>query len=357
VRIGAAEGLAQSAIAGASGPTAIGGIAQLWKEKGRPRREAARVYASLAKKKPGYVLDYLSIAARSGEDPQLHIIGVEGLCYAATIGSPEARKALARSTDDEDVRVRRYVMQCVADGPEPAKNGATIAARMIKDPDGEIRGTAARVLASTVGKGTNVPPAIAEALVALLDDPDREVRLIGTRSIGALGAEAPKAAATAMAKLFQRADEGEKVALLRAAKLVRSEELVALGIADGSPVVRVAAVDTALGAENGGLRAGATLSAALADADAQVRKAALERLASQKNKLEPAVIERALSLAVRDPDTELSQLALTTIARIAVKEQVAVRLKRSLASRAEKVRAQAAAAAIGLVDRDAGMTA
>ena len=48
------------------------------------------------------------------------------------------------------------VMKCVADGPEPAKNGAAIAARLIKDPDGEIRGTAARVLAMTVGKGSKV---------------------------------------------------------------------------------------------------------------------------------------------------------------------------------------------------------
>ncbi|HEY5925027.1 MAG TPA: HEAT repeat domain-containing protein, partial [Kofleriaceae bacterium] len=354
VRIGASEGLAASAIAGANGPTAIGGIAQLWKEKGRPRREAAKIYANLAKKKPGLVLDYLAIAARIAEDPGLHVIGVEGLCHAATIGSPEARKALARSTDDEDVQVRRLVMQCVADGPEPAKNGAAIAARLIKDPDGEIRGTAARVLAMTVGKGNKVPPAIAEALVALLEDSDREVRLIGIRAISGLGDDVPKAAATAMAKLFERADEGEKVALLRTAKAVGAEDLVALAIADGSPLVRVAAVDAALGA---GMRAGATLSAALADADAQVRKAALERLAAQKDKLEPAVIDRALSLAARDPDAELSQLALTTIARIAQKDAVAIRLKRALASRAEKIRAQAAAAAIGLVERDPGLTA
>jgi HEAT repeat protein len=352
VRIGAAEGLALSAVGG-SGPVAVSGIAQLWREKGRPRREAAKIFANLAKKKPGYVLEYLSIAARSSEDPLLHPIGVEGLCYAATIGSPEARKALARSTEDPDVSVRRLVMNCVADGPEPAKNGATIAARLIKDPDGEIRGTAARVLAMTVGKGSKVSPAIAEALVALLEDSDREVRLIGIRAIGGLGEDVPKAAATAMAKLFERADEGEKMALLRTAKQVGAADLVALAIADASPLVRVAAVDAALGA---GLRAGATLSAALADADAQVRKAALERLAAQKDKLEPAVIDRALSLAARDPDAELSQLALTTIARIAQKDAVSVRLKRSLASRAEKVRAQAAAAAIGLVDRDAGLT-
>ena len=118
--------------------------------------------------------------------------------------------------------------------------------------------------------------------------------------------------------------------------------------------MRVAAVDAALSA---GLRAGETLSAALADADAQVRKTALQRIATQQDKLDAAVIDRALSLAARDPDPELSQLALTTIARIAPKEAVAIRLKRLLQSRAEKVRVQAAAAAIGLVDRDPGLTA
>jgi lipopolysaccharide biosynthesis regulator YciM len=59
---------------------------------------------------------------------------------------------------------------------------------------------------------------------------------------------------------------------------------------------------------------------------------------------------------VRDPDPELSQLALTTIARVAPKEGVKLRLHRSLSSRVERERAQAAAAAIGLVDRDAAMT-
>ena len=354
VRIGAAQGLAASALSGASGPVAISGIGQLWREKGRPRREAAQIYAELAKKKPGYVLEYLQIAAHSAEDPQLHPIGVEGLCYAATIGSPEARRGLAKSAEDPDAHVRKLVMQCVADGPEPAKNGAAIAAKLIKDPDGEIRGTAARVLAMTVSKGSKVPPAIADALVALLGDSDREVRAIGIRSIGVLGADAPQAAQGAMSKLFDRADENEKLALLHTAKLINANELVARAVADSSPPVRVAAVDAAL---SGGMRgAGATLSAALADGDIQVRKAALERLASQKDKLEAPVLDRALSLAARDPDPELSQLALTTIARIAPKEAVSVRLKRSLASRAERVRGQAAAAAIGLVDRDAGMT-
>jgi HEAT repeat protein len=354
VRIGAAQGLAMSAVVGANGPVAISGIAQLWREKGRPRRDAARIFADLAKKKPGYVLDYLASAARMTEDPALHPIGVEGLCYAATVGSADARRALARSTDDTSVEVRRMVMNCVADGPDPAKNGAAIAARLIKDPDGEIRGTAARVLAMTVDKGSKDPPAISDALVGRLDDPDRDVRIIGIRAVGGLGAEAPKATTTAMTKLFERADEGEKLALLRTAKQIGAAEIVGLAVADSSALVRVAAVDAALTAN---LRAGATLSAALADADPQVRKAALERIAAQKDKIEAPVLERALSLAARDADPELSQLALTTIARISDKNAVQTRLKRSLASRVERVRAQAAAAAIGLVDRDAGMTA
>ncbi|HTL31968.1 MAG TPA: HEAT repeat domain-containing protein [Kofleriaceae bacterium] len=354
VRKGAARGLALSAIVGASGPVAVGGIAQMWKEKGTPRRDATRIFADLAKKKPGLVLDYLTIASKINEDPSLHPIGVEGLCYAANVGSPEARKALARATDDESLDVRKLVMNCVADGPEPAKNGAAIAARLIKDPDGEIRGTAARVLAMTVEKGSKVPPAISDALVALLADPNRDVRMIGIRAIGQLGADAPKQTATDLAKLFERADQDEKLVVLRTARDIGASDLVAMAVADGSPAVRVAAVDAALTA---GLRPGQTLSAALADADPQVRKAALDRIASQKDKIDAQVLDRALSLAARDPDPELSQLALTTIARTAPKEAVQTRLKRALSSRVERVRAQAAAAAVGLVDRDAAMTA
>ena len=68
-----------------------------------------------------------------------------------------------------------------------------------------------------------------------------------------------------------------------------------IGRAHGADMI----VDAALVS---GLRAKETLSAALADPDPQVRKAALERLAAQKDKLEPAVIERTLALAVRDPN-------------------------------------------------------
>ncbi len=350
VRVGAAHGLAVSASSGGNAGVAVAGISQMWREKGRPRRDAARVYAELAKRKPGVVLEYLAAAARIPEDPGLHPIGVEGLCNAALAGSAEARRHLARSTDDADVNVRRLVMGCVADGPDPAKHGITIASKLVTDSSAEIRADAARVLALSAAKGVKT---VGDALLKLLDDADRSVRIVAIRALGALGADAPRAATATMAKMFVRADEAEKVALVRAARQTGASDLIALAVADSSPLVRVEAVDAALAS---GMRAGQTLSAALADSDPQVRKAALERLAAQKDKLEAAVLDRTLALAVRDPNPELSQLALTTLARVGAKEAVATRLTRSLGSRAERERAQAAAAAVGLAERDAALT-
>src|SRR5207302_807908 len=137
------------------------------------------------------VVDYLAIAARITEDPGLHPIAVDGLCNASLAGSVEGRKRLAASVDDTNVNVRRMVMQCVADGPEPAKNGVGIALKLVKDVDREIRSDAARVLGMAVGKG-KVAQGIGDALVALLDDPDRDVRVIAIRAIGALGEDTPK---------------------------------------------------------------------------------------------------------------------------------------------------------------------
>lgn len=353
VRIGAAQGLAASAESGGNVGVAVDGIAQLWREKGRPRRDAARIFAHLAKKKPpGIVVEYLFQAARTTEDPGLHPIGVEGLCNGALAGSAEARTRLARALDDPSVEVRRLIMACVADGPDPVKNGSLIAIKLVRDPDGTIRGDAARVLAMSAAKGTK-SAAVNEAIVQLLDDPDRDVRLVAIRALGGLRGDAPKAATSVMARMFERADQAEKLALVRTARQIGAGDLIGLAVADGSPLVRIEAVDAALAS---GLRAGATLSAALADFDPTVRKAALERLAAQKDKLEPAVLDRTLALAVRDPDPELSQLALTTIARVAAKDAVVARLHRALGSRAERERAQAAAAAVGLVDRDAALS-
>jgi len=82
--------------------------------------------------------------------------------------------------------------------------------------------------------------------------------------------------------------------------------------------------------------AAATLSSALADVDAQVRRAALEKLAANAAAMDPAALEKALALAVRDTDPDISQLALTTMARVAPKEAVSSQLSHALASRVER---------------------
>lgn len=356
VRIGAARGLAASAELGVNVDYAVGGIWQLWREKGRSRRDAARIYARLAKKRPLAVMQFLRDAARSTDDAGLRPLGVEGLCNASLAGASAARTHLAAAADDPSVEVRLIAMSCVADGPDPAKHGGAIAAKLVRDPNSEIRASAARVLALSAARGGKLPEPIAQALVALLDDANRDVRLIGIRAIAGLGAEMPRGAPQVMSRMFARADEGEKLTLVRAARQLGepAANLIDIAVADASPLVRMEAVDAALAAK---VHAGSTLSAALADSDPQVRKAALERIAAQKDQLEPAVLERALALAVRDPNPDLSQLALTTTARIAAKDVVAARLSRLLQSRAERERAQAAAAAIGLVDRDADRSA
>ena len=58
---------------------------------------------------------------------------------------------------------------------------------MMADSAADVR----RVLALSVGKG-KAPAGVGEALVGLLDDPDREVRVIAIHAIGALGADAPR---------------------------------------------------------------------------------------------------------------------------------------------------------------------
>ena len=65
VAVGACRGLANTAAVGASANVAIDGIAQLWKRKGKARREAATVFAEMARRQPGPVMNYLVAAART----------------------------------------------------------------------------------------------------------------------------------------------------------------------------------------------------------------------------------------------------------------------------------------------------
>jgi HEAT repeat protein len=316
VAIGAAEGLAITAEVGASAAVAVSGIAQLWNMKGRMRREAARIFAQLAATKPGEVMNYLAASARHAEDPGLHAIGVEGLCNAATAGSAEARHNLLRACDHPSTDLRRQIIACVADGPEPATNGLKIATRLVHDPDAAIRMQAARILASSTRPNKKLSEGTQQALVGLLEDPSRDVRLIAAAALGTLESAAPATAAAAIARVFDKADDDEKLSLLRAAQSLGSTEVIVQAANDSSPLVRMHAIEAAFRATT---RGPDILASALSDSSAQVRQAALESIATHKDKLDPAQLEKALSLAVRDSDGALASTALLTLAKVGAK--------------------------------------
>ncbi|HUH04393.1 MAG TPA: AAA family ATPase [Kofleriaceae bacterium] len=348
VAVGAAYGLANSAENGGPTGNAVSGIGQLWKRKGRSRREAAEVYARMAKnaKNARFVYSYLSSAANSKDDASLHPIGAEGLCNAMAAGYRNAQSALVRVARDESVEVRRIVINCVSDHPD-VKIAPQVAGDLADDPSVDVRTEAARVLAQLAA--TDKPPAsVGTSLTKMIGDESRDVRIIALRAMAKMGDKTPKDAAAALVKAFDRADEGEKLELLAAARAIGAAELVPLAMSDGSPTVRISAIDTAIAT---GTEVATSINAALTDDDPGVRRAALERLAREKAQLDQPAVDRALAIAVRDEDPAISAVALASFARIGDTERVKARLLAALASRSERERARGAAAAIGLVER------
>jgi len=347
VAVGAARGLANSAMQGGSVGVATSGIGQMWKRKGRSRRAAAAVYARLGRSRAKYVFPYLQSALRSKEDTGLHTIGARGVCNALEAGYRPAQSALVRAAKDESLEVRRIVIRCVADHPKYSKTATRIASQLVADRDAEVRIEAARVLASMAEDGKVAKP-VATALARLATDQSRAVRIIAVDAIAGMGADAPPEAPASLAKAFRRADVAEKLVVLRAAQAIGASDMVPLAIADRDPAVRVAAVDAAIATNTS---VATSITTALTDTDSSVRRAALTRLADEKGNLDAQALDKALALAIRDADASISGLALSTFARLVAGEKVLERLSRALGSRSERVRAQAAAACKGLVDR------
>ena len=354
VASGAAYGLANSAAVSGRSSVAVGGVLQLWKRKGRARRVATQVFAKMARTKPRSVISYLTAATRAKDDSGLHVLGARGLCNANTNKKYRgARKLLAREAKDGSLEVRRVVMACIADHSGDVKTAATIANRLADDGDIDIRSDAARVLARLVSEGKG-SKSVARSLASLAADDERAIRKIAIRALAELGAEGiPRSVPKTLARVFRRGDEEEKISLLRTADKLGANDLIQRAIADESPGVRIAALDAAIAT---GSNVPSTLNAALTDADREVRSAALERLSTNKDKLEGDALEKSLSLAIRDTDQEIAQLALTTLARLGDSDDVIERLGRTLALKSESQRARAASACIGLVERDAEAT-
>ncbi len=351
VATGAAYGLANSAEQGGSPGNAVYGISQLWKRKGRSRRAAAEVFARMARTKRGAraVYSYLVSAARSKDDPALHALGAEGLCNGLAADYRSAENALVRSTKDDSVEVRRIVINCVSDHPDHDKTATSVASEMAEDPSVNVRTEAARVLAKLAARD-KPSSSVGKALTEMVGDSSRDVRVIALRALAGMGSGAPDKAAAALVKAFDGADAGEKLELLKAARAIGASDLVPIAIADPSPAVRTSAVDTAIQTGSG---VAGVINAALTDDDPTVRRAALERLASHAKQLDQAEIDRALGLAVEDPDPGIAKVALATFARIGKAERVQTMLENQLGSRSERERARVASACIGLVERGA----
>ena len=347
VAVGAAYGLANSATAGGSAGNAAYGIAQLWKKKGRARRDAGKIYAEMARRSPGVVFNYLAAATRATDDSELHPIGVDGVCNALKAGYKSAPSQLARSIGDPAVEVRRKVIECAADTPKQKATAIRIATAMVSDRDAAIRTEVATVLATIAAAG-DPPQKVKKGLVELATDDLRDVRVIAVQALAALGAGAPENAAEVLPRIFRIADEAEKLVVLKTAQALRAGGLVPLALADESVLVREAGLDTAIAT---GSSVATTLNSALSDPSPALRRAAINRLERSDHGLGPEEVDRALGLAIRDRDETIRDQALKTLARLGELDQVKARLQTALRSRSERQRARAAAALTGLAER------
>lgn len=353
VAVGAAFGLANSIEVGASISTALGGISHMWRRKGRPQQAAAEVFARVARSKPRSVYGYLVSAVRSKGDSQVRASGAAGLCHASAAKHVPSQRMLARASLDTDTDVRRVVIQCVVDHFFDPEIVSTVAVRLSYDGDDGIRADAARALVQVVESG-NANDSVVRAVLRLVPDRDRGVRALAARALAKLGAgNVPEETGKALQKAYERADEDEKLLLLETSRAIGVGELVAHAVVDESPAVRIAALATALATRT---NVSSTMSAALTDSDAGVRRAALVRLTAAgkgEGEIDRESMRKSLRLALRDTDPSIAQLALTTLVRVEDLSEISLRLDSLLSERSERARVQAAGAGIGLVERDA----
>ncbi len=348
VASGAVLGLANGYVLGAPRGPAMSGISHLWRRKGRPRRAGAAAFTRMAGAQPRTAYSYLTTAVRTGDDEQLRIIGAEGLCRAGAANHRPSARMLIRASLDEAVDVRRVIAECVADYPLDADTTTTIAARLARDGDANIRADAARALTRIIaadGTAEELPAAI----LRLVGDRDREVRAIAIRALASMGTGAPEGAAEVLSTVYDRADESERLTLLATARAIASDVLIPQAIIDRSSEVRIAALDTAIAT---GSNIAQAMNAALTDSDPNVRRAALLRLAEHADKIERDTMDKALRLSLRDRDPAIARTALTTLVHLGTLEDVKGRLQQLLSERSEAERVDAAVAAIGLVERD-----
>jgi HEAT repeat protein len=347
---GAAWGLAASVEAGGSLDEALLGIGRLWGKKGIPKRAAARVYAHMAQTQPAVVLGYLVAAARDVTDGELRRTGVEGLCAAHEAHSDRAvAAALLAVAASPDAGARAQVAACLAAHPAPAETILRVAERLRSDADAGTRRRVARALAAVAARGATGRGAreVAAGLAELVADHDHAVRAEALAGLsGAVSGPDRTVMRALRAAWALAADEDEKLSVVAAAQRAGEAGVLEQAVADGSPVVRVRALE-GMGAAGGDLRA--AVERALADGDARVRRAALRALADAGDKVARADAVDLLETALGDSDVQAEALLL--YARLEYPTRALARLEAALAAPSERDRAMAARAASALVLR------
>jgi len=344
----AAYGLANGAEVGAPVGNAVLGIRDMWKRKGRLRRIATSVFARMARTNPGPVYALLSGAARSTEDESLQPVAMEGLCNALKAGYTKVGRDLAGAASNPQIDVRRIAINCVVDNPKYSEIAARVAAAMVDDSSGDIRTESARVLSALARAGQS-PKLVGPALSKMVRDDNRGVRMVAIRALAQLESGVPDEAIAALPLAFDNGEEAEKLVILDVAAKIGATDIVPLGIADASPVVRIRALDAAIATSTD---VKSILNSSLTDPNTSVRRAALERLSEGKHGLPQSTVDTALALAIRDEEPGIADLAMMASTRLGAPDAVATRLAVALANRSEAIRAKAAAASQGLVLQD-----
>ena len=196
----------------------------------------------MARTKPGPTYSFVSQAASMSDDEGLHAIGMRGVCNSLKAGYNKAGRDLARAAQNPQVEVRRIAIECVVDYTKDPKVSAQVAAAMADDSNGDIRAESARVLATLANDGDS-KKLVGVALSKMARDDNRGVRVVAISALASLGADAPSEALEALPAAFDQGDEAEKLVILEVAAKIAATDMVQLGIADASPLVRAAALD------------------------------------------------------------------------------------------------------------------
>jgi HEAT repeat protein len=270
-------------------------------------------------------------AAAKGPRPATRKVAIEALGRLASDKPGQVAAALGRLSREKSPQVRADAASGLGDVLERGAREAVAALRAQgKDPDPQTRRKAAEALGKAKGA---LQPLAAHALASLADDAEPAVRAEVGSALGALGAGAA-AEGAAVATLLGDKDASVRAAARRAAQALGpgaapsgrgpSYDKVLLASLSQSPVPDRIEIAVTAG-KTGSI---ATVRAALADADAGVRRAAAENATGAA--LLPALVgalgDRDAAVRVAAVRGLVGAKAVAQLARAAKSTELEVRI-------------------------------